>query len=83
MANTQDGWDCERAPTWLIPYKTDKSKYELVLLIVWSRWSVRNSECVTRDANANVSAELPPGCGCHYVHSNVDFRNVDTDRVVH
>ena len=37
--------------------------YDVVLFFVGSRPSVRNSVCVTRDANENVSEEFPPGCG--------------------
>ena len=37
--------------------------YDVVLFFVGSRPSVRNSVCVTREANENVSEEFPPGCG--------------------
>ena len=38
-----------------------------MLLIVGSVGFERKSECVTSDAYANVSAELPPGCGTNCV----------------
>ena len=49
----------------MIPYSTERSRYDDVSLIVPSARLVRNSECVTSDANANVSDEFPAGCGCH------------------
>ena len=37
-----------------------------MLFLVKSRGSVRKRVCVTSDAKANVSDELPPGWGLNY-----------------